>query len=84
MKHFGLHEWKEILEILAMHTDNYLVFDMPVTDKQTFDNGHNYGHHHVFMNEKDLMTFTKELSFTLIEKDTTNPIEPIYTFGLLK
>lgn len=82
MKHFGLKEWADILEILAAHSSEYLVFDMPITAGDTFDNGNQYGHHHVFMNEQDLMKHAKKLKLELIEKDTTNPVEPIYTFKL--
>jgi len=82
MKHFGLHEWNDILKVLAECSSKYVVFDMPSTDKEDpFDDGEFYNHHHVWMPEDEVEYRAKKLGLTLVNIDNQNAIEPVYIFA---
>lgn len=77
MKHFGLHEWKDIFEILVSLSSNIVVIDVPISDK-TFDDGEQYGHHHVWFSLEELKEIFKDLDLKIVQVDYSNPVEPVF------
>lgn len=77
MKHFGLHEWDEILNQLVKLSNGIVIIDCPIY-KQTHDDGLKHGHHHVWMEIGDLFSRFQKLGLDCIEKINTNPVEPIF------
>lgn len=77
MKHFGLHEWSDILDILAYLSTKIVVIDVPIANK-TFDDGEQHGHHHVWFNIDDLIKVFKSLRLEIVRMDYSNSIEPIF------
>jgi hypothetical protein len=79
MKHFGLHEWDEILSKLVKLSDKYVIFDMPLAfDFKTIDDGELHGHHHVWMNEEELRARIMKAGLSIVSIDYTNQVEPIF------
>jgi predicted TPR repeat methyltransferase len=78
MKHFGLHEWDDILKKIISLSNEFVVFDMPVAE-YTYDDGEKHGHHHVWMTNEDLMNRLEYLGLEVYSVNESNPVEPIYT-----
>ena len=78
MKHFGLHEWDDIMKKIISLSNEFVIFDMPVAE-YTYDDGEVHGHHHVWMTKDDLMNRLEYLGLEVYSVNDLNPVEPIYT-----
>lgn len=78
MKHFGLHEWDEVLAKLVYLSSKYVIIDIPITKEASFDDGNLHGHHHVWMNEKDFKKRVNKEDMIIVNRIDERPIEPIF------
>lgn len=74
LKHFGLHEWKDIFTKIASFGE-YFIFDMPIAN-ETKDDGTEF--HHVWKSRSELLQDIADAGFEVMNIVNTFPIEPVF------
>lgn len=77
LKHFGLHEWEEIFSKVCS-LGKYLIFNMPMNDKDSICYDDGTGFHHLWVTYDSLRNSIVANGFEILEVRNDNPIEPIF------